>query len=331
MAEQTKRAAQEAVRAARKAQSKAERAAATARAEAEEARRTAETATKRAAADVDAKLDDADARVDRLTRELVAADERAVAQRVALETAQRRVAKETNRADAAAKTAARRTGELEDAREEIATLRAAVRLAGGGAAEEREASRPEEREASRRVDRVSHGGDANAARAETERPGGDVFPKASARRVVSKTAVGAWNTAHPPSLRLRLRVAVPFPGAARTLRGRGRKRRRTRSGRVVPGSAGARLGVPVPPGVGEVVRLFRERVGTHAIGARRGDGERDGVVGGYQAGTRGGRVVGGVDAIVVADAVGALGRRRVVSRMVSETGKRERGEGLRCW
>ena len=149
----------------------------------------AETATKRAAADVDAKLDDADARVDRLTRELVAADERAVAQRVALETAQRRVAKETNRADAAAKTAARRTGELEDAREDIATLRAAVRLAGGGAAEEREA---EEREASRRVDRVSRGGDANAARAETERA-----PAATSSR---KPPHGA-SSRKPPSVR----------------------------------------------------------------------------------------------------------------------------------
>ena len=319
MAEQTKRAAQEAVRAARKEQSKAERAAATARAEAEEARRTAETATKRAAADVDAKLDDADARVDRLTRELVAADERAVAQRVALETAQRRVAKETNRADAAAKTAARRTGELEDAREEIATLRAAVRLAGGGAAEEREASR--------RVDRVSYGGDANAARA-------DITPAATSSR---KPPHGA-SSRKPPSVSGKPRTprasasasASPFHSPAR--RGHfGDEDEKTSNavGARRTGSAGARLGVP--PGVGEVVRLFRERVGTHAIGARRGDGERDGVVGGYQAGTRGGRVVGGVDAIVVADAVGALGRRRVVSRMVSETGGRERGEGLRCW
>ena len=289
----------------------------------------AETATKRAAADVDAKLDDADARVDRLTRELVAADERAVAQRVALETAQRRVAKETNRAGAAARR--RRRDEPGNSKTRgRKSRRYAPPFDSREEARRRNAKR---RNAKRRVAWTASLAAATRTRRARRRnaPRRRRLPESlrATRRLENRRRCVEHRA--PPSLRLRLRVAVPFPGATRTLR-------RTRT-KKTSNAVGARRGPdppardwgPCPSRVGEVVRLFRERVGTHAIGARRGDGERDGVVGGYQAGTRGGRVVGGVDAIVVADAVGALGRRRVVSRMVSETGKRERGEGLRCW
>ena len=267
-------------------------------------------------------MDDADARVDRLTRELVAADERAVAQRVALETAQRRVAKETNRADAAAKTAARRTGELEDAREEIATLRAAVRLAGGGAAEERE----EEREASRRVDRVSRGGDANAARAETER-----VPAATSSR---KPPRGA-SSRKPPSVRGTPRTprasasasASPFHSPARRGHFGDEDEKDVERGRGAsyPDPPGARLGVPVPPGSARS-SVSSARGLEHTRSALDAEMENaTALLEAIRQGRARGRVVGGVDAIVVAGAVGALGRRRVVSRMVSETGKE--GEG----
>ena len=202
--------------------------------------------------------------------------------------------------------------------EEIATLAPPSRLAGGGAAEEREASR--------RVDRVSCGGDANAARAEIGTRPCVVFPGARTAQRSFENRRRCVEHRAPPSLRLRLRVAVPFPGAARTWRGRGRKRRRTRSGCVVRGSAERARArqVPVPPGVARRSSVSSARGAEHTRSALDAEMENaTALLEGYQAGTRGGRVVGGVDAIVVADAVGALGRRRVVSRMVSETGNRE--------
>jgi len=145
VAEQTKRAAQEAVRAARRELTNTERALAVARTEVAEAKEATGAAAAAAAGmpaltrDTDSmrvRVDSAEARAEELDRELSLADERGVAQQLALEAAQRLVAKEVDRADAAAAAAARRATEINDANREIARLRAALGLVplrrGGG-------------------------------------------------------------------------------------------------------------------------------------------------------------------------------------------------------
>ena len=120
MAEQTKRAAQETVRAAKRAQAVAEADLAHVREELAAAN-AANALTSHAA---EAQLDMDQGRLGEVEAALEA-------QQLALEAAQRNVARESDRADAAAAAAARRVAELNDAREEIDRLRAALESFGG--------------------------------------------------------------------------------------------------------------------------------------------------------------------------------------------------------
>ena len=120
VAEQTKRAAQETVRAAKRAQAVAEADLAHVREELAAAN-AANALTSHAA---EAQLDMDQGRLGEVEAALEA-------QQLALEAAQRNVARESDRADAAAAAAARRVAELNDAREEIDRLRAALESFGG--------------------------------------------------------------------------------------------------------------------------------------------------------------------------------------------------------
>jgi len=115
VAEQTKRAAQETVKAAKRAQALAEADLTHVREELAAANAANALTSHAAGAQLDmdrSRLEEAEAALE--------------AQQLALEAAQRNVAKESDRADAAAAAAARRASELNDAREEIDRLR------GGG-------------------------------------------------------------------------------------------------------------------------------------------------------------------------------------------------------
>ena len=117
VAEQTKRAAQETVRVAKRAQAVAEADLAHVREELAAAH-AANALTSHAA---EAQLDMDQGRLGELNAALEA-------QQLALEAAQRNVARESDRADAAAAAAARRVAELNDARDEIDRLRAALEV-----------------------------------------------------------------------------------------------------------------------------------------------------------------------------------------------------------
>jgi hypothetical protein len=127
------------VRAARREQLAAERARAEAEAEAAataEAAAAAETAAAEARegfpelarerGELAERLEEAERRSEALRNELRSSDERGGAHQLALEAAQRRVAKEAERADAATAVAARRAGEAHEARQEAERLRVAL-------------------------------------------------------------------------------------------------------------------------------------------------------------------------------------------------------------
>ena len=217
VAEQTKRAAQEAVRAARREQVAAERARAEAEAEAAsaaEAAAAAETAAAEARegfpelarerAELAERLAEADRRSDALRRELLVSDERGAAHRLALEAAQRRVAKEADRADTATAVAARRAGELLEAREEAERLRDVLRLGGASNTshgERREAFQKSPSLGNEKARAAERGDEAAAADAAAARARRSAAAASEAASLAKRASRGDGDTAVSPYAR----------------------------------------------------------------------------------------------------------------------------------